>query len=223
MENNQKKAFLEYEADKWFDRNKHIIADYHAENDFVTNLLERYHIQPECILEIGCSAGYRINGLTCLYPSAEVYGVDPSGKAIAYGKDNYPNVNFNMATADSLPYPAKKFDLVIVGFVFYVIDRDLLLTSVAEIDRVLSDKGFLIIVDFFSEKTLKNNYAHISDFNAYSFKQKYENIFTASHLYQLIDKSTINHNDKKNDALSDFYNLMSVTLLRKDINASYID
>ena len=221
MENSQKKAFLEYEADLWFERNKKVVENYKIEDDFVITLLKKYDISPEKILEIGCSAGYRLNGLKKLYPNADVYGIDPFNSAISYGKKLYPHVYFDRSTADKLPYQAKQFDLVVVGFVFYVVDRELLLTSIAEIDRVLSDKGFLIIVDFFSERALKNEYAHISDFQAYSFKQKYESIFTESQLYQLIDKSTINHQTKKPDALSDFYDLMSVTLLRKDIYASY--
>jgi len=221
MENNQKQAFLEYEADLWFERNKKFVENYKIEEDFVSNLLIKYNISPEKILEIGCSAGYRLNGLKLLYPNAEVYGIEPSNSAIAHGKNLYPHVHFERATADRLPYPNKQFDLVIVGFVFYVVDRDLLLASISEVDRVLSDKGFVIIIDFFSEKALKNEYAHISNFNAYSFKQKYESIFTESHLYQLMDKSTVNHQTKKPDVLSDFYDLMSITLLKKDINATY--
>ena len=221
MENNQKKAFLEYEADLWFKRNKEALENYKVEDDIVYNLLDKYKILPEKILEIGCSSGHRLNGLKGLFPYAGVYGIDPSNNAIAYGKELYPHVHFDRATADNLPYPAKHFDLVIMGFVFYVVDRELLLASVSEIDRVLSDKGFLLIIDFFSERALKNEYAHISEFKAYSFKQKYESIFTESHLYQLMDKSSVNHTTKKPDVLSDFYDLMSVTLLKKDIYAPY--
>ena len=221
MENNQKKAFLEYEADLWFKRNKKNVENFEINDDFVSNVLNKYNIIPEKILEVGCSAGYRLNGLKGLYPNTDVYGVDPSNSAIAYGKEFYPCVHFDRTTADQLPYPNKQFDLVIVGFVFYVVDRELLFASISEIDRVISDKGFLIIVDFFSERALKNEYSHISEFKAYTFKQKYENIFIQSQLYQLMDKSTVNHQTKKPDVLSDFYDLMSVTLLKKDINASY--
>ena len=36
-----------------------------------------------------------------------------------------------------------------------------------------------------------------------------------------MDKSTVNHQTKKPDVLSDFYDLMSITLLKKDTHASY--
>jgi ubiquinone/menaquinone biosynthesis C-methylase UbiE len=115
----------------------------------------------------------------------------------------------------------QKYITFIVGFVFYVIDRELLFQSIAEIDRVLKNGGFVVIIDFFSEKTLKNNYAHISEFQAYAFKQQYEDIFTSSHLYQLMDKTTLNHESSIPDVHTDFYNLMSVTMLKKDIDAPY--
>jgi ubiquinone/menaquinone biosynthesis C-methylase UbiE len=181
------------------------------------------------ILEIGSSAGYRLNGIKEKFPDSEVYGIDPSVKAIEYGRKKYSDVNFEIATADKLPFNNAFFDIVIVGFIFYVIDRELLFQSVVEIDRVLNDNGFLIILDFFSEKPLKNKYAHISDFKGYSYKQKYEDIFISSQLYHLIDKSTFYHGNLncqsdrkgKNDAVSDFNDLFSVVLLKKSIDAAY--
>jgi len=219
--NNQKEAFLNYEADSWFDRNKCVIDRFSIDNDLIINILDQYDIYPQKILEIGSSAGYRLNGIKEKYPNCDVYGIDPSVKAVEYGKTNYPTINLSVATADSLPFEKQDFDVVIVGFVFYVIDRDLLFRSIAEIDRVLQNKGILIIIDFFSERALKNQYAHISSFQAYSYKQKYEDIFTSSHLYHLIEKTTYNHNNKRKDTQSDFYDLMSVTMLKKDVEAAY--
>jgi len=218
---NQKKAFLNYEADLWFDRNKYIIDGFNIDNDLIIEKLNQYNLYPRKILEIGSSAGYRLNGIKEKYKDCEAYGIDPSAKAIEYGKANYPTINLSIATIDELPFEKQTFDIVIVGFVFYVIDRDLLFRSIAEIDRVLKNKGILIIIDFFSERTLKNQYAHISSFQAYSFKQKYEDLFVSSQLYHLIDKTTYNHNSKRKDAQSDFHDLMNVTMLKKDIEAVY--
>jgi ubiquinone/menaquinone biosynthesis C-methylase UbiE len=221
----QKKSFLQHEADSWFDRNMHAVMGRfsgHGEcDDFIIKTLDRYKIQPCKILEVGSSAGYRLNSIKEKYPESEPYGIDPSTKAIVFGKTHYPQINLSVGTADKLPFEKEMFDVVIIGFVFYVVDRELLFQSITEIDRVLKNTGFLIIVDFFSEKPLKNKYAHISDFQAYSFKQRYEDIFTASHLYHLMDKTTLNHASQKDDVQSDFYDLVSVTLLKKDIDASY--
>ncbi|CAM3525291.1 class I SAM-dependent methyltransferase [Flavobacterium saliperosum] len=223
MQNNShKESFLSYEADAWFERNKSVINNYKPESDKVLELIKNYGLQPQSILEIGCSAGYRLNAIKTLLPNSEVFGIEPSSRAIEYGKSNYSDVNFVHGTADNLShFETESLDIVIVGFVFYVIDRNILLKVVAEIDRVLKNGGILIIVDFFSESSLKNVYQHIEEFNAYSFKQNYDEIFTATKLYYLLDKSTWSHSEKALDATSNYYDKYSVSLLKKDFEASY--
>lgn len=111
---------------------------------------------------------------------------------------------------------------MIVGFVFYVIDRSILPKVISEIDRVLRNGGILIIVvDFFSESSLKNVYYQIKDFKAFSFKQNYDEVFTSSKLYYLLDRSTWNHSEKVLDATDNYYDKYIISLLKKDINASY--
>lgn len=217
-----KVSFLSYEADAWFERNQSVINNYKAQNDRVLELIKNYGLQPKKVLEIGCSAGYRLNAIKELLPEAEVFGVEPSARAIEFGQKMYDQVNFFHGTADDLSgFENDSLDVVVVGFVFYVIDRNILLKVIAEIDRVLKNGGILIIVDFFSESSLKNIYQHIEEFNAYSFKQNYEDIFIATRLYYLLDKSTWSHSDKKLDASDNYYDKYSISLLKKDLEASY--
>ena len=221
-QNNQKKSFLNFEADAWFDRNKHSIIDYNSELDNVILLIKKYKLNPNNVLEIGSSSGYRLNAIKDIYKNCTVFGLEPSKKAIKYGKSNNPRVNFIHGTADSLgSIEDNSMDIVIVGFVFYVIDRNILLKVVSEIDRVLKNNGTLVIVDFFSESSLKNAYEHIENFSAFSYKQNYDKIFTASKLYYLLDKSTFNHTSSGYDASEDYFNKFTISLLKKDINASY--
>lgn len=223
MENSkQKEAFVAYEADAWFERNRDYLMSYAPTEDKVVQLIEKYNLEQGNFLEIGCSAGYRLNGIKQLYKDCQIFGIDPSEKAIAFGKDSFDDLLLQVGTADNLSmYQDASMDVVIVGFVFYVIDRNIVFKVVSEIDRVLKDGGLLIIVDFFSETSLKNQYQHIKDFSAYSFKQNYDEIFTSSKLYYLLDKSTLNHDSKMYDAGNDHYNKYSILLLKKDLNASY--
>lgn len=221
-DNNQKESFLSYEADAWFDRNFNAIKTYDYNKDRVITLIREYNLKPESVLEIGCSAGYRLNAIRSLFNDCSVFGIEPSEKAIEFGKQYFPDVNFLHGTADDLKqYENESIDILIVGFVFYVIDRDILLKVVAEIDRVLMNGGILIIVDFFSEKSLKNVYEHIQEFSAFSFKQNYDEIFSASRLYYLLDKSTWNHSEKILDATDNYHDKYSISLLKKDFDASY--
>ncbi|WP_175546009.1 hypothetical protein [Flavisolibacter ginsengisoli] len=74
----QKSAFLEYEANQWFKRNFEALKNYREKDDKIICLLKDYKIEPVRILEIGCSAGHRLNGLKKTYPLTDVYG----GRAI---------------------------------------------------------------------------------------------------------------------------------------------
>lgn len=218
----QTNAFIGYEADAWFHRNKSVLLNYSKNEDKVLSLIKEYNINPETVLEIGCSAGYRLNGILELFPNSSVFGIEPSKDAIAYGQTNYPRVNFINGTADNLSgFEDEAMDVIIVGFVFYVIDRNIFFKVLSEIDRVLKNGGILIIVDFFSETALKNAYHHIKEFSAFSFKQNYDEVFTASKLYYLLDKSTWNHSERKLDATDNYHDKYSVSLLKKDISASY--
>ena len=64
----QKSAFLNYEANSWFERNKDALLNYKIENDKIISLLKSYKQKPNNILEIGCSAEYRLNGLKKVFP-----------------------------------------------------------------------------------------------------------------------------------------------------------
>jgi len=218
----QKNAFLKYEADAWFERNKSFLLNYSRDRDRVITLIKEYGLQPKSVLEIGCSAGYRLNGIKDIYKECSVNGIEPSNDAIAYGKIHFSDVNFVQGTADNLAiFEDGSMDIVIVGFVFYVIDREIVFKVISEIDRVLKNGGILIIVDFFSEKALKNTYEHIKEFSAFSFKQNYDEIFTSSKLYYLLDRSTWNHTQKVLDASDNYYDKYNISLLKKDISASY--
>ena len=218
----QKDAFLEYEADAWFNRNKEAWLNYSKDKDPVINLIKNYNLDPKNVLEIACSAGYRLNAIKDLLQDCSVFGIEPSKEAIKYGQEHFPHVNFTRGTADDLTtFEDGSMDIVIVGFVLYVIDRNIFFKVISEIDRVLRNGGILIIIDFFSETVLKNVYQHISEFTAFSFKQNYDEVFTASKLYHLLDKSTRNHSEKILDASENYYDKYSVSLLKKDISASY--
>lgn len=219
---NQKESFLSYEANAWFDRNYQVIKNYDFNRDRVISLIKEYNLDPQSVLEIGSSAGYRINAIKNIYKECNVFGIDPSEKAIKYGNEHFQDINLIHGTADNLEdFEKQSIDIVIVGFVLYVIDREILFKVVSEIDRVLKNGGILIIVDFFSEKSLKNVYEHIDEFQAYSFKQNYDEIFTSSKLYYLLDKSTWSHSEKVLDATDNYFDKYSISLLKKDINASY--
>lgn len=218
----QKEAFVKYEADSWFDRNRATLLDFDVAKDPVLRVVRDYEIIPGSCLELGASVGHRLNALRTSFPACRAVGIDPSEKAVQAGNTLFPSIEMHQGTADDLSrFADNSFDLIICGFFLYVTDRSLLLRTVAEIDRVLKNHGRVVIYDFFSVKPSRNNYSHIKDFPAWSFKQNYEDMFLASGLYHLLHKETMNHASLVKDGGNDFKNKSTVTAIIKDIDAAY--
>ena len=113
--NYQKNIFLDSEGDNWFDRNKNTIHEnVKIGIDFFISFVNKKNK----ILEIGCSDGKNLNYLSEKLPLYELdlYGIDPSKKAIESGKQNYRKIDLKVGTSDQLKYGDKFFDLIICGF-----------------------------------------------------------------------------------------------------------
>lgn len=183
----QRDIFLSDEADQWFERNK--MALTLDRPDSVVETVSVIGIKPQRILEIGCANGWRLNHMQQLF-GAECVGIDPSGKAIAQGKDAFPELDLRVGSADELPGTAGEYDLVIFGFCFYLIDPVLHFRCIAEADRVLQDDGFLAISDFLVPIPYHNVYSHREGVR--SFKLEFSRYFLAHPAYNLIHR-TLNH------------------------------
>lgn len=183
---NQKEVFLKSEGNEWFFRNKNFLDDMLKPYEFY----ERYIKEGERILEIGCSSGHN---LQYYYENCkcECYGIDPSQDAIEYGKEKYRNLNLNVGTSDELNFEDGYFDYVIFGFCLYLVDRNLLLKTISEVDRVLKNKGYLAITDFDPKFPKKRPYRYVNGLN--SFKMDYSKIFLSIPDYSLVDKYSFSH------------------------------
>ncbi len=192
------------EGNKWLDRNRALINSPEY-NDEIMNYIERNSakIAPQNILEIGCSNGWRLGRLTKLFPKVQCHGIEPAAAAVAEANQNFPSCHVQTGFSHQLPFADKSFDVVIIAAVFMWLDRNRLLQTVAEIDRVLTDLGYLFIYDFGSKFVYKTNYRHLPDQNVFSYKQSYEDMFTASNLYSTIfateyEEHPLDHVDNKN-------------------------
>lgn len=137
----------EFEGDNWFLRNKNFLGKGF---DMPLFLLELYSIKPGKVLEIGAANGYRLAKIYERYNS-DCTGVEPSQKAIEDGKSKYPFIKFIRSTCENSNLQKRKFDLIIVNFVFHWIYRENLYVCVQKIDDGLEKGGYLIIVDFGTE------------------------------------------------------------------------
>lgn len=212
----QKNIFIRSEGDQWFSRNRHSYSSSHK--DIVIETLRSIDIVPTNVLEIGCSNGKRLGMIRDLFNS-NASGIDPSEKAVLEGKIKYPDIDFLVGTADSLPYPDNSFDMIIFGFCLYLCDRSDLFKIAYEADRCLRDQGTLVIVDFSPPFPFKNSYAHHE--GVYSFKMDYPKMFSWNPCYAEVAKIVTGHSGFK---LRDVPNeKIAVTFLRKNSMYAYLD
>src|SRR5205809_61585 len=132
----QKDVFLASEGDRYHQRNKHklTLGGPKATGDRVLSSVKALNITPASVPEIGCANGWRLELFRSIY-DATCVGIDPSAEAIAEGSATFPKIRLQRGTADSLPFDARSFDLVIFGFCLYLCDREHLFRIAAEADR----------------------------------------------------------------------------------------
>ncbi|HMR94752.1 MAG TPA: bifunctional GNAT family N-acetyltransferase/class I SAM-dependent methyltransferase [Microthrixaceae bacterium] len=183
-QSHQRDVFLSGEGDRWFERNP--IDEVRA--DGRDRLVASFVLASSSVLEIGCADGRRLAAVSSLAPARRFVGIDPSAAAVEAGRIRFPNLELMIGTAEDLPF-VEQFDLVVVGFCFYLCDRALLPRIVSEIDRVLRDGGTLVIIDFDPDLPSCRPYRHRR--GLWSYKMDYAALFLAHPSYSLKRKDLL--------------------------------
>lgn len=110
-------------------------------------------------LDIGCGKGESLNFLK--ENGFKAYGLDLSKKFKIENKSNYNNTeftNWDLNNEERLPFEDSYFDLILVECVLNLLDNREYILS--EINRILSDKGLLLINDLMTleDKNMGNLY-----------------------------------------------------------------
>lgn len=94
------------------------------------------------LLEVGCGTGQMMP----LYPeSAKVFGLDPNRDSLFRARRRAPEAALLQASAEHLPFPARRFDTVVSGLVFCSVPDPA--RGLAEIRRVLRPDGRLLMLE----------------------------------------------------------------------------
>jgi ubiquinone/menaquinone biosynthesis C-methylase UbiE len=189
----QSKAFLESEGDAWLRRNARASASegFPGSDPLLNEILAlppSDRSEPMKILEIGCSAGARLDWLkdNCGF---DCYGVEPSAAAVEVAKRS--GLTVHQGTAEQLPFGDAEFDIVMFGFCLYLCDREDLFRIACEADRVLRNPGWLLILDFYSPSSLERAYEHHA--GLVSHKMDYRALFSWHPGYTNYSQRVVGH------------------------------
>lgn len=102
------------------------------------------------ILDVGCGTGERLGAFLNWGAKPEnLFGIDLLPERIRAAEQMFPQFNFQIGNAESLPYADGAFDLVAVCTVFTsILNRQMAVNIGGEINRVLARKGAVLWYDF---------------------------------------------------------------------------
>lgn len=190
--------FFNVEGNNWYSRNKDA---FNIKSDIPLKLIELYNLNPGKVIELGCSNGWRLNEIKNRFGKNIVCaGIDAGEDPIKAGSQMYSGLILKHGKISDIPFE-EEFDLVIVNYVLHWVDRTSLLKSIAEIDRVLKDGGYLIIGDFYPDFPQRRKYQHLQE-NIFTWKMLYNRILISTNLYKEVVFLSNDH-DRKSEITTD--------------------
>lgn len=97
------------------------------------------------VLDIGCGNGRLAREL--IAAGADVCGIDPEPAAIQAARETAPLGRFTIASAEALPFANGSFDAAVMVNSLHHVPEPLMSAALREAIRVLSDDGFLVVVE----------------------------------------------------------------------------
>lgn len=137
---------------------------YELDRDFIQS-----YIQKGKVLDVGCSGGFFLNGLSSKF---EKHGVEIDEEAVRYAREHFPfGDNVLCRALEEVPYAASSFDLVVMrGVIEHLADPVAALRKVGEL---LKPGGY-----FFISAT-----PNVDSFCANLFREKWNQFHPVRHLW----------------------------------------
>ena len=192
MERRAVNPAITQDADAYYLRN----AEQHKPStDPMLPCLQRIHRATpiRSVLEIGSNTGWRLDGIRKHFDKPSVMGVEASLFAVEESRATYPHIPVAHGVAPDVLFGFEdgSFDTVIVGFLIYLLPRNMLFHFAAEVDRIVGDNGHIVIEDFLHPNPTSRDYTHHEDLRV--FKHEPSAPWSWSPTYTLVDRQLIEH------------------------------
>ena len=120
----------------------------------VANYLTERHpgVQPNRILDMGCTVGHCTLPYVDAFPDAEVHGIDLGAPVLRYGHARAEGlgraVHFSQQNAERTDFPDGSFDLIVSHILVHEMPPAALRNMLAECHRLLAPGGLMVHADF---------------------------------------------------------------------------
>lgn len=223
--NKQDNIFTIHEADAWYERNKKKLYEAGQSNsktESIIKLIQNLKLSTKGkVLDIGGANGRVSAGIVAENKHWTATVLELSRKAICHGKKTFPKLKFmhgNITQKRQLP--KEQYDIVIIRGVFCWIDRLHLTQTIANIDSLVINSGYLIISDFYTPSPRAN--AYIYSKGVFTFKQDYVLPFLALNIYsEILRKNYVDTKHTKHDNRDPYDIWWSDAILQKDLFGRY--
>jgi len=143
------------------------------ERTYRQNVLQLAAIRTgESILDLGCGTGtLAVAAKNLVGPTGRIAGIDASPDMISRARRKAAKasveIDFAIASADSLPFADAEFDAVLTTTVLHCLPRQALGQCFSEMRRVLKPSGRLLAIDFSAREPRRSLIAHMRHHRAF--------------------------------------------------------
>lgn len=165
----QTQQYVDIESDKWFDRNTKTARNCFTE--YLVSLFQRKTLAEFDIAEVGIGRGGNLLYLQNFVKS--IHGYDGSKKAIDHcsefirligAEERMKTEQLNACGTFDIPFT---YDMVIYGFLAYMIPGNELIQMKKNMLQILKKDGYIFIYDFLSKENLEKPDAYNPNLNVY--------------------------------------------------------
>jgi ubiquinone/menaquinone biosynthesis C-methylase UbiE len=100
---------------------------------------------PNTILDVGCGTGQLLSKARALYPSSQLFGIDPAEGMVEIARGHLPFATIYLGAAETLPIADSSVDVVLSSISFHHWSDQL--AALREISRVLRTGGCFCLAD----------------------------------------------------------------------------
>ncbi|HEY9165877.1 MAG TPA: methyltransferase domain-containing protein [Candidatus Kryptonia bacterium] len=122
------------------------------------NVVTNENAAPNIVLDVGCGTGRLLRKGRALYPSAQLFGIDPADGMVEVARSQIPSATIYLAAAESLPLADSSVDVVLSSISFHHWSDQL--AALREISRVLRPGGCFCLADISMPAWLTKLFRH---------------------------------------------------------------